>query len=257
MTSTPSYYIRLFLILIASVILSACSPKQTPELLNMLPENSQQALVVTNTKWEENSGILRRFEKVQGDWKAIGNDVPVMLGRNGLAWGKGLHIGQKDSFYKQEGDGKAPAGIFKLGTSFGYADQALEGQDYPYQQATVRDYFVDDVTSTDYNRWITIPESQENTPKAHWKSFEKMRRDDALYELGLVIEHNSNPVEAKAGSAIFMHVWKDSQTDTSGCVSMEKSNLTGILQWLDAEKQPLFIMAPTGVLDNIELSPLS
>ena len=49
-----------------------------------------------------------------------------MFGKNGLAWGKGIadNLDQRDGPVKHEGDGKAPAGIFKLGTAFGYDSTA-------------------------------------------------------------------------------------------------------------------------------------
>ena len=49
-----------------------------------------------------------------------GEAIPAVVGRNGLAWGRGvrtdLPAGEPQ---KREGDGRAPAGIFKLGPAFG------------------------------------------------------------------------------------------------------------------------------------------
>ena len=41
--------------------------------------------------------------------------APVSVGRNGAAWGLGLHAAQPQGPQKQEGDGRAPAGVFTLG----------------------------------------------------------------------------------------------------------------------------------------------
>ncbi len=241
-----------------SIILSGCSSNDdhaniTTALLRQLPASTQQVLLVNSHSWNDSSGELQRYEKKQNQWQKIGKPYPVMLGRNGTAWGTGLHKTKGLKNFKQEGDGKAPAGVFKLATSFGYADAPAKQQSYPYKQATDRDYYIDDVESTDYNHWVKLPAEQANTPKAHWKSFERMRRDDHLYEWGIEIEHNKHPIKKKGGSAIFMHVWKDNQTTTAGCTAMAKNNLLTILEWLDASKQPLLIQAPIQELKNIKL----
>ena len=242
-------------LVLASIVLVACSPEKFPDVLNDLGAEYQQALVVNSSSWSSSKGILQRFEKENADdWKAVGQSIPVTLGRNGTSWGRGLHTKDGLSHFKQEGDGKAPAGIFKLGTSFGYSATALEQQNYPYKQATNRDYYVDDVTSADYNSWTHIPDNQVNDPKPLWKSTERMRRDDDLYEWGVEVKHNKNPVVAKAGSAIFMHIWKDSETTTAGCTAMSKSDMINILKWLDSSKNPVLIQAPTSEMLHIKLA---
>lgn len=242
------------ILILASIVLFACSPKKTPELLNQLNHEPQQALIVNSPTWDSSKGILQRFENKNGNWKSIGHAIPVTLGRNGTSWGKGLHTEEGLNHFKQEGDGKAPAGIFRLGTSFGYSSAAPNQQKYPYRQATKRDYYVDDVDSTDYNSWVNIPDTQANNPKNLWKSTERMLRDDALYEWGIEIEHNKNPVVTKAGSAIFMHVWKDSETTTSGCTAMSKVDMLDILKWLDVNKNPVLIQMPNNKIMNTKLS---
>ena len=238
-----------------SMLLSACSPPLPKQhtWLQVLPEPHQQVILVTSLAWSHSQATLQRFEKQAGEWKKVATPLSVQLGRNGLAWGRGLHIIQAINNLKQEGDGKAPAGIFKLGSSFGYAKTALPQQSYPYRQVGKRDYYIDDSNSKDYNQWIKIAPHLQNSPKQYWKSYEKMRRSDALYALGVEIQHNKSPIIANAGSAIFMHIWKDQHTSTAGCTALSKQNLQDILQWLDAAKHPLLVQVPLNVLKDLKI----
>ena len=79
--------------------------------------------------------------------------IPAVVGRNGLAWGRGIHLEPPAGGpQKREGDGKAPAGIFRLGIAFGYGPgDSAPWIRLPYQQMTERIKCVDDVASPFYN----------------------------------------------------------------------------------------------------------
>ena len=114
--------------------------------LKTVPEIHQQVIIVTTNGWNEITGTMKRFEKLNGDWVSIGDPVDVVVGKNGMAWGCGVHKNPVLGNEKKEGDGKAPAGAFNLSTAFGYMDNLKFEQGFPYRQATDRDYYVDDVT---------------------------------------------------------------------------------------------------------------
>ena len=224
--------------------LTACSPSLEQQLDHLkLPAATTQLLLVTTTDWETSTATLQRMEKSADHWQAVGEGIPVRVGRNGLGWGVGLHQ-DGEGVQKQEGDGKAPAGVFSLGTSFGYAAQTPTGLQMPYRTASERDYFIDAVDSPDYNRWRSIPPEQANEPKQHWNSFERMRRDDHQYEIGMVVGHNQTPTIAGRGSAIFLHVWLNPDTATSGCTAMAKTDLLRVLTWLKPAANPLLVQTP-------------
>ena len=69
-----------------------------------------------------------------------------------------------------------------------------------------------------------------------------MKRKDDLYEIGAVIEYNTNPVVPGKGSAIFFHVWGGPDSPTAGCVAIEKPKLAEILKWLDKAKRPKMVI---------------
>ncbi|UCE17694.1 MAG: L,D-transpeptidase family protein [Gemmatimonadota bacterium] len=213
-----------------------------------LPENSRQILFVTVSSWNDVQGTLRLFGRTESGWKAECDDIPVVLGRNGLGWGRGLHALNLAGPQKMEGDGRAPAGVFDLGTSFGYDLQRPDGSSYPYRQAAEHDYFIDDVDSPTYNQWQSLDDSADTDPYYYWTSFERMRRDDDLYELGIVVKHNMDPVEKGRGSAIFFHVWRGPDQPTAGCTAMSKEHLLTLLRWLDPSKYPLLVQVPENVL---------
>ena len=75
---------------------------------------SYQLLVVTAPAWKSGAGQLLRFERALCDdaWKAVGAALPVSLGRNGMAWGRGLHPSMS-GVEKIEGDGCAPRRRFE------------------------------------------------------------------------------------------------------------------------------------------------
>src|SRR3954453_14694300 len=100
---------------------------------------------------------------------------------------------------KQEGDGRSPAGIFKLGTAFGYAPASkVSWIHLPYQQCTSELQCVDDSKSSYYNSLVRA----SSVSKKDWNSNEDMRRPDDLYRLGVFVEHNTDPKAPGGGSCI-------------------------------------------------------
>ncbi|MBL6445537.1 hypothetical protein JMN32_04410 [Fulvivirga sp. 29W222] len=216
-----------------------------------IPGSHQQVVLVTTSDWDTKTGTLQCYSRANGNWTKHGERVEVSLGKNGLAWGRGLHA-NTSVVEKVEGDGKAPAGVFLFDFVFGYEKVAPAGTLFPYRQSTARDYFVDATGSDDYNQWVSVPADQPNEPKRYWASFERMKRSDHLYELGIVVQHNYNPPVPGKGSAIFLHVWRSPGSPTLGCTAMSKENLMKLLGWLDPEKEPLLIQVPDRELEKLK-----
>lgn len=212
-----------------------------------LPQEARQVLQVRTDSWDASRGSLQRWRKDDsGKWIPVGNSIPVSVGRSGLAWGRGLHQEASSENVKREGDMKAPAGIFSLGTAFGYAESPPEGSRYPYRMVTEHDFFVDDGNSPEYNQWVRLP-GGVSAAETRWKSFEKMRRKDGLYELGIVVNHNTEPAVPGFGSAIFLHLWRGPGQPTAGCTAMSRPDLVELLSWLESDAHPVLIQAPDGV----------
>jgi L,D-peptidoglycan transpeptidase YkuD (ErfK/YbiS/YcfS/YnhG family) len=202
---------------------------------------ARQMILVTTADWSSVTGQLSRFSraKVTEPWAAVGDEIPIVVGRSGLAWGRGVHGNPPDTGpVKHEGDGKAPAGIFRLSSAFGYAARdAVSFIKMPYTQATSTIECVDDADSTRYNR--LVDRSQSRT--IDWKSSEQMLRPDDLYRLGVVVEHNANTPLPGGGSCIFLHIWSGPSNGTSGCTAMDASRIEELLAWLDPDESPILV----------------
>lgn len=203
-----------------------------------LPPETRQVVFVLAPDGNSPKGRLQRLERGPAGWRMSAPPTPVALGRRGLAWGLGLHAVPDGATLKQEGDGKAPMGIFRLGMAFGEAAAPVPGSVWPYRQATEHDFFVDDPLAPDYNRWVTL---ESGAPEARWTSFERMLRTDGLYRLGVIVEHNSCPPMAGRGSAIFLHLWRGADHPTRGCTAMAEADLLALLQWIRPEANPVLI----------------
>src|SRR5215831_3404039 len=102
-----------------------------------VPDDCTQLIVGIAPDWNSGRGHLQRFERTSGsDWAPVAPPVPVLFGKKGLAWGSGI-VGQNESgLRKTERDGRAPAGIFRIGTIYTYDAQLPAGSEYPFHQVT-------------------------------------------------------------------------------------------------------------------------
>ena len=193
--------------------------------------SSQQIVLVVADDMKSSKAKLECFE---GD-KKVFRTIPVNIGKNGLGWGVESTKLTKDSHdpLKFEGDKKAPAGIFKLTTLFGYSQKSDYNVPYLYTENNL--ICVDDTHSNFYNQ-IIMAHGDE-------KSFENMRRKDNQYKLGIVVEYNKKSVKGR-GSCIFLHIERAPKHPTVGCTSMSEKDIQNIAQWLDKNKNPILIQIP-------------
>lgn len=234
---------RLFIASVLACLAVGCTaqPILTPAFV--LPQESTQMIVVTTESWEATSGGLQRFERIDSRWEPVSDLVQVVVGRSGLGWGAGLHPDQSTGPIKQEGDGRAPAGVFLLTNTFGYADSEATG--LPYIHATRDVECVDDSNSQYYNRVL-----DRGGVEVDWESHEEMRRRDELYRLGVVVAHNTAAVPS-GGSCIFLHIWRGPGTTTSGCTAMTSTVMEEVAGWLDASENPVLIQLPQSEYERL------
>jgi L,D-peptidoglycan transpeptidase YkuD (ErfK/YbiS/YcfS/YnhG family) len=210
-----------------------------------VPNDCEQLIVAVAPGWDSMRGELQRFErKSRGDWQRVGEAVPVLFGKNGLAWGRGLAGQEQPGRHKHERDGRAPAGIFRIGKIYTYDAALPSGADFPFHQVTKADAWIDDVTSPDYNRHVTIEDPQHPPP---WFAKEKMRHNDFAYRWLVEIRHNSDPPVPNDGSAIFFHIRRGVSRPTAGCTTMAEDALVRLIQWLRAERHPCYALLPRAV----------
>jgi L,D-peptidoglycan transpeptidase YkuD (ErfK/YbiS/YcfS/YnhG family) len=204
---------------------------------------ARQLVLVTTADWSADRGLLRRYDRTSHGWRQVGDAQPVMLGRNGSAWGLGLHDAGRPGPVKREGDGRSPAGVFAIGEAFGYAPTAHTSLPYAPMQAS--NYCVDVSGSPLYNR---IVDADVVGAAAVAQATEPMRRDlhaggDQRYRLGFVIRHNIQAAPM-AGSCIFAHLWKSPDDPTTGCTAMAPAAMDAVLGWLQPARNPVFVLLP-------------
>lgn len=230
----------LFCVLLSAVFaipLTAQIKKSEPPPVKIPFAESLQAVVVTTADAPAVQGTARRFERksLKSKWKSVGGEFPIVVGRSGLAWSTDAPPEGVLAF-KKEGDGKSPAGLFPLTFAFGRPEKPGEVK-LSYTRLEGYSECVDDVGSTHYNKLV----DRLKVGNFDWRSSEKMLEVGPEYDLGLFVAHNSYPVKRGDGSCIFLHVWKDATTGTSGCTAMKRDDLLEILGWADPAKNPYLV----------------
>lgn len=231
--------------LLLAVLICLPIPVQAQNL-SRVPDRTDQLIVCVADTWNSDQGKLQAFSRQspESPWKPLwAKPVNVMLGKSGLAWGNGsipVPHGQAGIPSKREKDRRAPAGLFRIGTLYGYAPTPPEGVVLPYHQVTAKDCWIDDPNSPAYNQHVTV--NPGNPPP--WYAKERMKLGDFAYEFLLEVRHNSDPPRANEGSAIFFHIRRGPTTPTHGCTTMARANLVSLLGWLRPQAQPQYLLLP-------------
>jgi L,D-peptidoglycan transpeptidase YkuD (ErfK/YbiS/YcfS/YnhG family) len=142
--------------------------------------------------------------------------IPCSIGKGGL-------IAAAD---KKEGDGATPIGSWPIRGVLFRPDRVTlpERLTLPWRWIRPDDGWSDGADDPAYNRPVRHP---------HRFSAEKLWRDDGLYDVIVILGHNDAPPVSGAGSAIFLHCWRDGAT-TEGCVAIARGELLALLPMLEA-----------------------
>ena len=178
-------------------------------------------------------GTLQLFHRDKsGQWQPDGASWPVMFGRGGLAWGRGINPPQAGP-QKTGGDHRNPAGLFKIGFVLGYAPKLPDGsKGWPYHQVTDRDAWIDDpkIPGVEYNHLYTLP---PGAPFPDWWEKERLHLGDAAYQWMILIEHNYEHPVPEAGNLIFFHIRRGEHYRTAGCTTMTVEDIERLAKWLE------------------------
>lgn len=199
--------------------------------------NTGQLIVVTTDSWNKIEGKMSVYEYKGNRWMPVFTEIPIVTGRSGMAWGKGLHKAELNKGkLKKEGDGNSPAGIFHLSGLFGYEDIRSEMNSLKVDDRT---FCVDDSKSAYYNQIV-----KSDTVKKDWNSAETMRMKSDVYKFGIFVDYNVKPAIPNMGSCIFMHIWSGSNKPTAGCTAMKESDILKLIDFLDKRKNPILVQMP-------------
>jgi L,D-peptidoglycan transpeptidase YkuD (ErfK/YbiS/YcfS/YnhG family) len=123
---------------------------------------------------------------------------------------------------KCEGDGGTPYGRFAVRGVLYRADRGLTPRTrLPVQAIRTDDAWCDDPADRNYNRLIKLPKTHDGR--------ERLKRDDHLYDLVLVLGYNDRPRIRGKGSAIFVHLARPGYTPTEGCIALSRRDLLALI----------------------------
>lgn len=137
---------------------------------------------------------------------------------------------------KIEGDRKTPAGEWKLKRVFYRSDRIdlvkmIYRSVIPLKKISKNCGWCDDPKSKKYNQYIKIKEKGLSFPF----SYEKLWRDDQVYDIFIELDYNSRPVILNKGSAIFIHCSFKDYRPTAGCIALGNENLIELIKNIKVE----------------------
>ena len=122
---------------------------------------------------------------------------------------------------EKEGDSITPKGTFKIIKIY-YRPDRIKNITTDLKKIKIKKNmgWCDDSRSHFYNQQIKLPNKFGH---------EKLFRNDNLYDLILVLNYNINPTIKHKGSAIFIHIAKNSYKKTKGCIALKKEHLIELI----------------------------
>ena len=123
---------------------------------------------------------------------------------------------------KREGDNRSPLGSWVMREVWYRPDVYPQGPKtaLPVRATRPEDGWCDAPGDPNYNRPVTLP---------YPASAERMWRDDAVYDLVVILGHNDDPPVPGLGSAIFMHLAREGYPGTEGCVALAREDIEAVL----------------------------
>jgi len=203
--------------------------------------DAKRLVLVTAPGMNDVAATMRVYERASANeaWRALGDTEPATIGRAGMGWSQFfLKLARRGEPLKVEGDKRTPAGIYRIGRSFGILASSRAG----YLQVTPDTICVHDLSSPAYN---TIASRARVGPAVH---AENMSRILPMYRRGLLVDY---PTDARkqAGSCIFIHVWRSPTTGTAGCVAVPEPRVEALQDF--AAGGAVLAILPRGALDRL------
>ena len=143
-------------------------------------------------------------------------------------WGAGARrcaVGRAGIAEKtREGDGITPLGRWPFRRVLYRADRLKAPRTVlPVAEIDRDDAWCDVPGDPNYNRLVQLPYASVD---------ERLWRDDALYDLVVIVGFNDAPVVPGKGSAIFLHLAQADYAPTAGCVALSRGDLLEALAQL-------------------------
>ena len=196
-------------------------------------QTATQLVLVSVPSVSRQRATVTRYERTTSAelWRTLGTGMPAVIGRKGLGWAPSFRDRATTSAPRKiEGDGKTPGGIFRLSDAFGFNASEIPGY---VRLRPGHEFCVSDPKSPDYNRIL---------PK---KPALSVDGEDmgmiGLYRRGVFIDYPTSAAE-RAGSCIFVHVWRSENSGTSGCVALAQPDVEAIQSWVRSREALIAIL---------------
>lgn len=233
-----------FIILLCCALLLSIGSLAQSTSDRALIAKAEKLIVVTTPDWNSVTGQLTRYQKSHGKWKQLGAPVPIVVGKNGMAWDPSFTTG--GASVKREGDGRSPAGVYSISETFGFGPSL--GSEKNYLMLTPATECVDDVNSSHYAHIV----SNEQVAK-DWNSSEHMRSIEN-YRFGAIVPYNMSNTKTGAGSCIFLHIWSGPGKGTAGCTAMPEQNIKDIVSWIQSKGSTVLVQMPAPEYERLKKS---
>lgn len=207
---------------------SAAATATLASRLRTLPAQTTQVIIVHAAGYSGTHATLETFTKVSGAWRQQFPAMAARIGRNGFS----------DSH--TEGDGTTPTGVYGFSDTM-YGIDSNPGVRYAYHRIGVDDWWNENPDSPNYN-------SFEHTPTNPGGGSEALWTETVAYRHFAVVRYNIPVTGHARGSGIFLHVGTGNAT--AGCISLPRSDLVRVLNWLDPAKAPQIVLSPDSALSR-------
>ncbi len=154
----------------------------------------------------------RPLDRRQGLIALGGQVIPCALGKGGMRSNK------------REGDGATPRGRLAVLGGHIRGAPAFAGPTRIALRPIGADLgWCDAPADRNYNRPVRWP---------YPASAERLRRDDELYDIVIILDWNIRPRRRQRGSAIFLHLARPGFAPTEGCIAVTRRDMTRLLALL-------------------------
>ncbi|MHB2266968.1 L,D-transpeptidase family protein [Aliihoeflea sp. PC F10.4] len=149
------------------------------------------------------------LDQRQGLLAIGGRVIRCALGKGGI------------SAFKREGDGATPLGRMRVLSAYVRRDRMRPlASGLSLTPIRAADGWCDAPGDRNYNWPVRLP---------YPASCERMRRDDHLYDVVIVLDANIRPRRRGMGSAIFFHLARPGYLPTEGCVAVSRRDMEWLL----------------------------
>lgn len=228
--------------LLALLVPLGIAPVQATPFNESAVGNAEQVIVVTAPNWRSTEGTLHTFEKADGQWRVVQENVRAQLGYGGMVRGTS----------RRQGTGTTPTGTYAVLSGFGR--KADPGTQLDYVQVDRNDAWT-------YNPRVPRTYNIFQTVNRSWKSYgnyvERLWNMGMQYNYVAVLDYNlpegplttrpdgvrvsQQPPNTSRGGGIFLHV--DNGKKTAGCIAIDETVMRSVMRWLDPDKEPHIVIS--------------